>query len=312
LTGVDWYARIGGGDDKFIVIGGGSGHGKSVLLRQIAQTTLERGQRVLAYTREQSVGDFAVLMASAKLGYDLAHAATQPRDRTVAFGAEVQRMMDHWANKLLWCYSHKEETPLIKIEDFVSHARAWSHLNGPPELVVVDYLQMFSTETRQSNNEARVGVIAYALQALQRELKSVLVVAAQLNESGLAETRAPKHDDNGKLIHILPNRGWVRDSQQIYHAADRMIFIYVPPETADGISQLEPGITKLETWIYQEKRRKGLTGYSKATFEKSFVRFVESGRKQPVGITGTKPEPSIPPVIGKVEKDQYLKDEGPF
>lgn len=298
---------IGGGDDKFIVVGGGSGHGKSVLVRQIAQATLEAGQRVLAYTREQSVGDFALLMASAAMGYDLALAETQPKDRTAAFGSEVDRIMANLADKRLFAYSHQPATPLVTIEDLCEHARAWCHLHGVPELIVVDYLQMFDSRKRFNNSEARVGHIAYALQALQRELGCVMVVAAQLNEAGLAETRNAKKNEDGKLIHNLPHRGWVRDSQQIYHAADRMIFLYVPPETSDGMSQTEPGLTRLEVWLYQEKRRKGRTGHVKTTFEKSFVRFVSGGRKAPVAppaATGQKQAGAVVSGV-KISKEQF-------
>lgn len=292
-----WFG-IGGSDDKFILICGGSGHGKSVALRQIAHTTLEDGKRVLAYTREQSVGDFAALMASSKMAYDLAYAETQPKDATRAWAAEMQRIMDEWADKRLFAYSHSAATPLITVEDLMDHARAWCHLHGTPELILVDFLQMFDTRKRFSNNEARVGHVAYALQALQRELGCVVAVGGQLNETGLAEARAVKHNEDGSLVHNLPHRGWIRDSQQIYHAADRVIFLYVPPETAEKISQLEPGNTRLEVWWYQEKRRKGLTGWAKTTFEKSYVRFVESGRKAPVNApvvqakaaTGEKPK----------------------
>lgn len=294
-----WFG-VGGADDKFVMIGGGSGHGKSVVLRQISQTTLEDGKRVLAYTREQSVGDFALLMASAKTGYNLALAESQPYDRTETFMAEVDRIMEEWADKRLFCYSHTDATPLITVEDLCDHARAWCHLHGAPELIIVDFLQMFDTRRRCANNEARVGHIAYTLQGLQRELGCVVAVGVQLNENGLEQMRQVKRDDQDRIIHALPNRSWVRDSQQIYHAADRMIFLYVPPERADGASQTEPGLTKLEVWWHQEKRRKGLTGYTKTWFEKSFVRFMPLGHKQPVGAAAEpKPRP------GKVSKSEF-------
>ena len=309
-----WFGS-GGGDDKFIMIGGGSGHGKSVAGRQIAHQTLMDGKRVLAYTREQSVGDFVLLMASAAMGYDLAHAAEQPRDRTETFLAEVQRMSDEWAEQRLFVYSHSEATPLITVEDLIDLARAWCHLHGPPELILVDFLQMFDTRKRFANAEQRVGYMAYALQALQRELGSVVCVLVQLNESGLSSAREVKHDDNGKLIHNMPHRGWVRDSQQIYFAADRFIFLYVPPENSDGMPQTKSGLTRLEVWWVQEKRRKGLTGYARTTFEKSFVRFVPRDFKRPLPDGTERGDPIDPKARlqpgAKVDKSKFLKDQ-PF
>lgn len=311
-----WFG-IGGGDDKFVMIGGGSGHGKSVAGRQIAHQTLMDGKRVLAYTREQSVGDFVLLMASAATGYDLAQAATQPKDRTETFLAEVQRMSDEWAEQRLFVYSHSEATPLITVEDLIDHARAWCHLHGPPEFILIDFLQMFDTRKRFANAEQRVGYMAYALQALQRELGCVMCVLVQLNESGLSSAREVKHDDNGKLIHNMPHRGWVRDSQQIYFAADRFIFLYVPPETSEGAPQTEAGLTRLEVWWVQEKRRKGLTGYARTTFEKSYVRFVPRDFKRPLPGGTEHGEPlgadttKRLPAGAKVDKSKFLKDQ-PF
>ena len=80
----------GGADDKFIVIGGGSGHGKSVALRQIARASLHQGQRVLAYVRETGVKGFCKMMASAEVGYDL-DIEDQPVDRQKAFSDEMEK-----------------------------------------------------------------------------------------------------------------------------------------------------------------------------------------------------------------------------
>ena len=263
----------GGADDRLIMLGAGSGHGKSAALRQMARAAIQRGQRVLVYTREQGAGEFVAMMASSELSYDLALVTEQPKDRVEAFNAEMQRIDTHWGNRSLFVFSHTPTTPLLTIEDLIDHSLSWSYQHGPPHLLIVDYLQMFGTRGCFPNSEARVGHIAYALQALQREIGCVMAVGVQLNESGLAEARHAKHDAQGKIIHNMPHRGWIRDSQQIYHAADRMIFLYVPPENAQGKDQYLTGLTRLEVWWHQEKRRKGPCFAVKTIFEKRYLRF---------------------------------------
>lgn len=293
----------GGSDDKFIVIAGGSGHGKSVALRNIARASLHEHKRVLAYVRETGVHGFCKMMASAEVGFDL-DCDNPPRDHYEAFSREMDRMIDQWANKLLYCIENEPATPLTTVEDLCRHARAWCHLHGTPAVILVDYLQIFDTERKGLTGEARVAYVSHQFQALQRELGCVMVIAAQLNESGLSEMRNPKRDDTGKIIHRMPHRGDLRESQAIYHDADRVIFLYMPPEDTQGNDQTQPGLTRIEVWWYQEKRRAGRTRAVKAIFEKCYVRFVPHGHKQ-----AHAPAPyrkPIPPPSGPISKGEFL------
>jgi replicative DNA helicase len=292
----------GGSDDRFIVIAGGSGHGKSVALRNIARGALHEHKRVLAYVRETGVHGFCKMMASAEVGFDL-DCDNPPRDHCEAFEREMDRMIEEWANKLLFCVENEPATPLGTVEDLCEHARSWCHLHGTPAVLLVDYLQIFDTRRKGLTGEARVAYVSHQFQALQRELGCVMVIAAQLNESGLSEMRQPKRDDSGKIIHRMPHRGDLRESQAIYHDADRVIFLYMPPEDSAGNDQTQPGLTRIELWWYQEKRRAGRTRAVKAIFEKCYVRFVPHGSRHEAATA----EPAAPaiPDNSKVSKSKY-------
>jgi replicative DNA helicase len=149
-------------------------------------------------------------------------------------------------------------------------------------VVLIDYLQLFDARKRigGSNREALVAYVSHALQALCRELDTVMIVAAQLNEAGLSEMRNVKRDENGKVIHQLPHRGHLRESQAIYHDADRVIFLYMPPVDALGNEQHGPDVTSPELWWFQEKRRRGGRGIVRMRFQKNYVRFVEIGAEE--------------------------------
>lgn len=297
--------------DGFVVLAAGSGDGKTTAMCQIGAFNLEAGKRVLMYSREVDTAGFIEKMVSAKLTVDLNHLESLPRPDADRFYAECDRQRDAWAGKRLWCVQQEPATPIYTVEDVVDHARAHVHLHGVPELMMVDYLQIFDTRKRVGgqNREAVVAHVSHTLQALQRELGCVMIVGCQLNEKGLAEMREVKRDEDGNVKHRLPNRGDLRESQAAYHDADRVIFMYRPPVDSCDMDQHVPGATETEIWWYQEKRRAGGLGVSKTKFRKRYCRFEELGPKAPVGSPGpsTVAGAALPRGV-KVSKDEYRRN----
>lgn len=273
--------------DHYTILAAGSGDGKTTALCQIGAANLEVGKSVLMYSREVDIAGFIEKMVSARTAIDLNRLEDLPKPDAERFYAECARQRDLWADKRLWVVQQEPATPIYTVEDVVEHARAHVHLHGVPTLIMVDYLQIFDTRKRVGgqNREAVVAHVTHTLQALQRELGCVMIVAAQLNETGLREMREVKRDENGKVKHRMPNRGDLRESQAAYHDADRFIFLYRPPVDFDDVEQHAPGLTNIEVWWYQEKRRGGGCGIVRCRFEKKYARFVEcdsESRKQPV------------------------------
>lgn len=271
-------------EDGLTVVGGASGEGKSALMRQFAKGALDARnpqgqpapQKVVFFNRETSTDGCIEQMASLASGLDLLQPEKQPGDVIRKFAEECARLRDTMADKYLFCYQHSTVTPLVTIEDLELRARqhAWTH--GAPHLLVVDYLQLFGTTKRGVNKrEEVVAHVSHTLQSLQRELGCCVLVAAQLNESGLKEMRLVRRDENDKVIHRLPGPGDFRESQAIYHDADRVLAIYRPPVDSRDQDQTGPNILKPEQWLCQIKRRKGGTGIVKCRFEKQLTRFVE-------------------------------------
>lgn len=265
-------------EDHLIVIGGGSGHGKSALMRQWAGQALTDGQTVWNYTRETSTHGWILQMAANWARVNLKTLAEAPKDQVARLHEACDRLADY-ASKTLFVFQQEAGTQLLTIENFVEHVqtRVWEH--GAPHLIVVDYLQLFGTEKRVGNREQEVAHVSHTLQSVQRGLRStVMLVGAQLNEGGLKEMRAPKRDEEDRLVHRLPNAGDFRESQAIYHDADRVIAIYRPPEDCRGAENYGLNVTMPEQWLCQIKRRYGGEGAVKFWFEKPFLNFREFNR----------------------------------
>lgn len=261
-------------EDHNVLIGGGSSHGKSVLMRQLAGQALIGGQRTLVYTLETSVKGFIRALAANWSGVNLLALARTPRDLLKKFD-DACAELEELADKRLFVYQHEPGTNLDTIEGIATHARRWSMQHGAPHLMVTDYLQLLKTKKRCNSREQEVAEVSHTHQALTRELGCVSLGGAQLNENGLREMRTVRKDENGKVIHRLPNRGDLRESQSLYHDCDVCIFLYQPPVDCRGADQSDGNAKRPETWLVVDKRRNGLRGFMKAWFEKSYLRFRE-------------------------------------
>lgn len=273
----------GGREDQMVVFAGGSGMGKSVVLRQEGGAALLQGKRVLSFSRETSTAGFVEMLVASWTSFDLLNPELE-REKLPAFRAKCEQMRTEWADKLLFCVQHTAATPLITVEDLVDQARAFVNLRGQPDVILVDYLQLFGTRKPRGSREETVATVSHTLQALAREMPgTTMFVAAQLNESGLDEMRQIRREQTsdgseGKIIHRLPKPGDIRESQAIYFDADRVIFLYRPPIDCFGNDQRNPQVLKPEVWWFQEKRRRGGVGVVRCWFEKRYTRFVEVAR----------------------------------
>lgn len=261
-------------EDHLVVDAAGSGLGKSAFMRQIAGGALARGQRVRIYSRETSTSGCIEQLASSRTALDLMHQEEWTQDMLKKFAEECAALREI-ADKRFWCVQSDASTPLFTIEELEDDARYFAATQGAPHLWIVDYLQLFGAKRRFSAREQEVAYVSHRLQALCRELGGVWVVGCQMNEKGLSEMRQVRRDAEDKVIHRLPGPGDLRESQAIYHDADRVIAHYLPPVDSRDQDQTSLNIANPEVWLCQIKRRKGGIGVVKTWFEKRYTRFVE-------------------------------------
>ncbi len=288
-------------EDHNVLIGGGSSHGKSVLMRQLAGQALISGQRVVVYTLETTVKGFVRALAASWAGVNLLLLKRTPADLLKKLDDCCEELAE-LADKRLFVFQHEPGMSLRKIEEVGLHARRWAMQHGTPHLIALDYLQLVGTEKRCNSREQEVAEVSNGWQALQRELGCVTVAGAQLNESGLREMRKVQRDENDKIIHRMPNRGDLRESQSMYHAADVVWFLYQPPEDCRGADQSAGDATTPETWIVQDKRRNGVRGICRTWFQKPYLRFREIGADE--GVNPGRPAAPVAPGT-RVSKNEF-------
>jgi replicative DNA helicase len=120
------------------------------------------------------------------------------------------------------------------------------------DLVIVDYLQLMSSETRNDNRVQEVSYISRSLKQLARELKVPLIAAAQLSRA--VEQRADKE----------PQLSDLRESGSLEQDSDIVMFIYR--------DEKDPAMQNV-THLKVAKHRNGPVGMVDLIFRNSLTKF---------------------------------------
>ena len=156
----------GGGlrEAQSIIVAGRPGHGKSVLVCQIARAFAQRGEPALILSLEMLKREIA--------------------DR-------FSRTMDR--RKLSSLPIHFEDTA-VQANKICSRIR-YAHRRHGIKIAVLDYLQLVEPEDRKSQRERQVAEVSRAIKLLARELRIPILVACQLNRQSANEKRKPRLSD---------------------------------------------------------------------------------------------------------------------
>ncbi|MEO6989627.1 MAG: DnaB-like helicase C-terminal domain-containing protein, partial [Aquihabitans sp.] len=154
-----------------------------------------------------------------------------------------------------------DDNPHVTVMEIRSKARRLQSKVGQLGLIVVDYIQLMSGNSRAENRQTEVAEISRGLKVLAREMKCPVVALAQLNR-GL-EQRADKR----------PLLSDLRESGSLEQDADIVTFLYrdeqYNPESADvGTAE-----------ILVAKHRAGPTGVVRLAFLSHYTKFANMARE---------------------------------
>jgi replicative DNA helicase len=149
-----------------------------------------------------------------------------------------------------------DDTPGLSMMELRAKARRLKSEKGL-ELIVVDYLQLMRSGTRNESREQEISEISRSLKGLAKELSLPVMALSQLNRG--VETRGTK-DKRPQLSDL-------RESGAIEQDADTILFIYRdevynPESTEKGIAEVIIG-----------KQRAGPTGTVRCMFRREYTRF---------------------------------------
>ena len=132
------------------------------------------------------------------------------------------------------------------------------HMEFGLDLIIIDYLQLMTGDTRMDNRVQEVSYISRNLKVLARELNVPVLAAAQLSRA--VEQRADKR----------PVLSDLRESGSLEQDADIVMFIYRPDQYEEDT--LKQNVAE----IIVSKHRNGPTGVVSLYFDKKITRFLDA------------------------------------
>jgi replicative DNA helicase len=211
-TGLIDLDRLLGGLQKsdLLIIAGRPSTGKTGFLLSVAKNAAQRHKKhVAVFSLEMSNEQLVQRLVAQETGID-----TQ-RLRTGKLTSEEWPVFTHAIEVLSDTHIFLDDTPAITPMQMRTKCRRL-HLEYQLDLIIVDYLQLMSSDTRNDNRVQEVSYISRNLKVLARELNVPVLAAAQLSRA--VEQRSDKKP-------ILSD---LRESGSLEQDADIVMFIHRP------------------------------------------------------------------------------------
>lgn len=201
-------------EDGLVVIGGKSSHGKTMLLDLIALNVASRGQYVAFFSLEMNREKVAARVLSMQSLVDnnrLRRKKLTPEELSRVKAAD-QKLSEVTDSHLLFESAPTFEQMLINVRNL--------HCKYHLALVVVDYIQLLhiSSDKHNETTAKLIGTASHRMHDLGMSMHLTFAVTSQINRGYIGE----------------PNGNALRDSGEIYEAADQVMILWnaskeVPP-----------------------------------------------------------------------------------
>jgi len=211
-TGLIDLDRLLGGLQKsdLLIIAGRPGMGKTGFMLSVMKNAAQRYKKHVAmFSLEMSNEQLVQRLIAQETGID-----TQ-RLRTGKLTEEEIPLFTHAIEVLGDTHIYLDDTPAITPMQLRTKCRRL-HLEYELDLIVIDYLQLMSSDMRTDNRVQEVSYISRNLKVLARELNVPVLTAAQLSRA--VEQRADKR----------PVLSDLRESGSLEQDADIVMFIHRP------------------------------------------------------------------------------------
>ncbi|MEX2161424.1 MAG: replicative DNA helicase [Anaerolineales bacterium] len=238
-----------------LIIAGRPAQGKTSFLMSVAKNAAQLSKKRVAI--------FSMEMSNEQLVQRLLSQETGINSQLLRSGKLEQSQWDLFAQAIEVLGDTKiflDDTPAISPTQMRAKCRRL-HMEFGLDLVVVDYLQLMQSESRNDNRVQEVSYISRSLKILARELNVPVLAAAQLSRA--VEQRTNKR----------PQLSDLRESGSLEQDSDIVMFIY--REDLDNPESLKKNIAE----IMVSKHRNGPTGSVELVFRENLAKFENAATK---------------------------------
>ncbi len=193
-----------GGLDKeqLWVVAAPSSCGKTMLMMQVAQSFLNQGKSVLAYSFETSAGKLGI--RSLANGMSIRGNALLARQGEKLTKSDIGRIRTgisemNQANNLTICDNYD-----LTLDSMMASASQRKKLGFDIDLIVVDYIQLVSVMGQGKSREQEVAEISRGLKKMAKQHGCPVITASQLNEEGKTRESRAIVNDSDVMLNINP------------------------------------------------------------------------------------------------------------
>jgi len=255
---------------ELIIIAGRPSMGKSSFALNIAEN--------LATKIKKGVGVFSVEMSKEQLAFRMLCGRARLNQQKLRSGKLRQ---DEWprltiaGNILSEAPIFIDDSPTLSPLELRAKARRLKKQYSI-DLIIVDYLQLMHSHSRQENRQQEIAMISRSLKALAKELDIPVIAISQLSR---------QVEQRGK--DRIPQLSDLRESGAIEQDADVVMFVYRPEIYLTNDERLEEQHKSSEetkigkAQIIVAKQRNGPTGTIDLAFVGEFARFENLALSRP-------------------------------
>ncbi len=254
ITGYAGLDKMTDGFKKknLIYLAGRPSMGKTALALNIAEKNVLSGNSVAVFSLEMGKEELVkrMLKGISMVSFEKLQAKKMEEK-------DWQRMIKA-ASLLLEKRLFIDDTPSLTVSEMTSMCRKLKREKGL-DMVIIDYLQLINTKTRQASRREEIDIISRSLKAMAKELDLPVIVISSLSRA--VEQRNSK----------VPLISDLRESGQIEYDADLVIFVhreeyYNPTNENQGKAQ-----------VIIAKQRNGKLGIVRLNWLGEYTRFVDMG-----------------------------------
>ncbi len=248
-----------------------SGWQKSDLVILAARPSVGKTSLALDFVRNAAHAKFGVAFFSLEMSKEqlvdrMVSAESKVNSWKLRTGAKLYdnewQLLQESLNRLREARIYIDDEPAISPIKMKSKLRKMNS-KGKVDLVIVDYLQLMSSQKNYDSMVNQVTEISRGLKGIAKEFNVPVIALSQLSRA--VETRGGK-----------PKLSDLRDSGSIEQDADVVMFIHRDDYQKSASDRENTGM--LEAEILVEKHRNGPTGYVKLHFDKDKTSFVSIDR----------------------------------
>lgn len=238
-----------------LIVAGRPGQGKSGFCISAAKNAAQiHKKHVALFSLEMSNEQLVQRLVAQETGID------SQRLRLGDINDDEWPLFTQAVSALSATHIYLDDTPAITPLQLRTKSRRL-HMEVGLDLIIVDYLQLMTGDTRMDNRVQEVSYISRNLKVLARELKVPVLAAAQLSRA--VEQRSDKR----------PVLSDLRESGSLEQDADVVMFIYRPDQyEADTLKQ---NIAE----IIVAKHRNGPVGSVELVFRRPLAKFENAARR---------------------------------